>query len=121
MFKQVTAVILLLALSLNILNRVVIYADYYSNMALYAKNCENKSIPQMHCNGKCQMMKKIKEQEKNESQAPERKVINDALVISQSFPESISPFGIDLKNRYNTFSSYHVVNMPRSFFHPPGA
>jgi hypothetical protein len=79
MFKQVTAVVLLAALSLQILNRTVIYIGYYANMAAYAKSCENKARPVMHCNGKCQMMKKLQQEEKKDSQLPERKSTNDAV------------------------------------------
>ena len=120
MFKQITSVILLLALLLNILNRFVIYADYYSNTAAYARNCENKALPQMHCNGKCQMMKKLKEQEKKDSELPARKIINDAVTMSRSFPATIGVISTGIKTHYRTFSENEVVNMPRAFFHPPG-
>jgi hypothetical protein len=32
--------------------------DYLLNRASFVKNCENKARPALHCNGKCQMMKK---------------------------------------------------------------
>ena len=85
MFKQITAGILLVAISLQILNRAVIYIDYYTNTAAFAKNCVNKARPMMHCNGKCQMMKKLQEQEKKDSQAPERRSFNDEIISSKSF------------------------------------
>ena len=91
MFKQITAIILLLALSLQVLNRVVIYLDYYNNVASYAKNCENKALPTLQCNGKCQMAKKILEEQKKDEQTPERKLENKThLVCSQSYYASVS-------------------------------
>ncbi len=109
------------ALSLQTLNRVAIYLDYYANIAEYAKNCENKALLQMHCNGKCQMVKKVKEQEKKDGQLPERKSVKNEVISSGSFFASVEHPVSGLTSTYNTFSRHQVVNMPRSFFHPPGA
>ncbi len=121
MFKQITAGILLVAISLQILNRAVIYIDYYANTAAYAKNCVNKALPMMHCNGKCQMMKKLKEQEKKDGQLPDKRSVNDEVISSKSFFASISYFSVTAKPAYNSFAGACITNMPRSFFHPPGA
>src|ERR1700712_5525317 len=121
MFKQITAGILLVAISLQILNRAVIYIDYYTNTAAFAKNCVNKARPKMHCNGKCQMMKKLQEQEKKDSQVPERKSFNDEIISSKSFFASVNYFSSDIHLTYNPFRECSTTQMPRSFFHPPGA
>jgi hypothetical protein len=121
MFKQITACILLAALSLQTLKRVVVYIDYYTGTALYAKNCENKGRPMMHCNGKCQMMKKLREQEKKDSEMPGRRSTDDETISSKSFFTSIHYFSPAAKTVYNFFIAYRLINMPRSVFHPPGA
>lgn len=120
MFKQLVACILLAALSLQTLKRVVIYVDYYTSTALYAKNCENKARPMMHCNGKCQMMKKMREQEKKDSDIPGRRSIGDETISSRSFFTSIHFFAPAVKPVYNFFLACRLISMPRSFFHPPG-
>ena len=58
--------------------------EYYANTSAFAKNCENKAKPAMHCNGKCQMMKKIKAAESKEQQMPERKMENKIELFSCS-------------------------------------
>jgi len=121
MFKQITAGILLVAISLQILNRAVIYIDYYTNTAAFAKNCVNKARPMMHCNGKCQMMKKLQEQEKKDSQAPERRSFNDEIISSKSFFATLTHFSAKIQSAYNSFPESSTTHMPRSFFHPPGA
>jgi hypothetical protein len=121
MCKQVTAIVLLAALSLQILNRTVIYIDYYTNMAAYAKSCENKARPVMHCNGKCQMMKKLQQDEKKDSQLPERKSTNDEIISSKSFFTSVDHFPAGITVAYNIFPHTCTSKMPRSCFHPPGA
>jgi len=59
MFKKITATILLLAFVSQTFAGPFIMLDYFVNTAAYAKNCINKARPKMHCNGKCQAMKKI--------------------------------------------------------------
>lgn len=73
MLKKVTASLLLLAFIASSFCRAVIVMDYYANSSVYARNCENKARPKMHCNGKCQMMKKLQQQEKQDQGNPERK------------------------------------------------
>ena len=121
MFKQITAVILLVAFSLQMLNRAVVYIDYYANTAAYAKDCVNRALPMMHCNGKCQMMKKLKEQEKKDSQLPDRRSVNNEVISSKSFFASVTYFPATIKPVYNAFPVSGITSMPRSFFHPPGA
>jgi hypothetical protein len=86
MFRQITAIFLLLAFAAQIFSKAAIVLDYYTNSGSYAKNCENKVKPALHCKGKCQMMKKLKEEEKKEQQNPERKVDNkNEIASSKSF------------------------------------
>ena len=60
MLKKIFAFILILAIAAQTFNQLTIVIDYYTNRAVYAKNCENKAKPMLHCNGRCQMMKKLK-------------------------------------------------------------
>ena len=75
----------------------------------------------MHCNGKCQMMKKLKEQEKKDQQVPERKQEN------KTEPLSSKSFFYSLENHFSTIVSkavdaeknFTLTDMAYSFFHPP--
>ena len=76
-------------------DRVLIVADYFARSSAYAQRCENKKKPQMRCQGKCQMMKKLEQQEKNNQSSPERKMENkqevlDCRTIDQSDFEAFS-------------------------------
>ncbi len=73
MFKQLTAFFLLIAFVCQTFSSGWVMVEYYTNTAAFAKNCENKSKPILHCNGKCQMMKKLQAAESKEQQMPERK------------------------------------------------
>ena len=95
--------------------------DYFINTTAYAKNCENKARPILHCNGKCQMMKKLKEEEKKEQQNPERKAENKNELFF------FSGFTLPVINHLMTeeiffFTPLYIgaeIKMPRYIFHPP--
>ncbi|MFL5811765.1 MAG: hypothetical protein ACJ749_19740, partial [Flavisolibacter sp.] len=87
----------------------------------FAKHCENKARPIMHCNGKCQMMKKIQEEEKKEQQSPERKMENkNEVVSSKSFFASLQ---FQLLIMSTLFKPLHQPLFPKDppadIFHPP--
>jgi len=102
----------------------LIIADYYRQQTAYIKNCENRDRPWMHCNGKCQMNKKLEQEQNNEKQNPERRVDNkDSSPLSSIsfFPSIISRSDPSDFMDFPGFSPDKEVKMPRAFFHPPGA
>lgn len=42
-------------------------ADYQIHLPEYLEQCINKDKPQLHCNGQCVLMKKIKEKEQEDA------------------------------------------------------
>ena len=113
---------LLIFLALQ-LGKVIIVADYYTNTNKYAKNCINKSRPKLHCNGKCQMFKKIKKQEGDNGANATAPKFNqpDIVLSSKSFFPTIERAILQNKNRYFTYNSTVPTNHLRSIFQPPGA
>ena len=99
-------------------------ADYVLNSATYAKNCENKAIPTMHCNGKCQMMKKILQEEKKDQENTQRREnLKHEVLSSKSFfatittPDSKSI----LANKIPSISDGSSLDRCFDIFHPPKA
>ena len=122
MFKQITATILLLAFVAQTFASPFIMLDYFVNTAAYAKNCINKARPKMHCNGKCQAMKKIEEQEKKDMQDSQRKAENKLPVLSsKSFFCSVKTFSREIKNNYPCQNIKHTCDIALAVFHPPQA
>jgi hypothetical protein len=121
MFRQSTAIFLLLAFALMVFNREVIILDYYANTSTYARNCENKTQPLKMCNGKCQMLKKLKTEEKKDQQNPERLGTHKLQV------ESSKSFFPVLYIQQQTTSTILLVSNHTSYpkgtdaaiFHPP--
>lgn len=100
-------------------------ADYVINYDYITKVlCENKSRPEMKCNGKCQLMKelaKASEQEKPISPSKKTQILetevlffqeNQTLVIQQSYFLHKNIIGDHYSNLY-----FHMES--RSVFHPP--
>ncbi|HMR19867.1 MAG TPA: hypothetical protein PKA53_11270 [Sphingobacterium sp.] len=59
--------ILLVALTLQSLYSSIMSVDYQINLSEYLAKCINKDRPQLHCDGQCVLMKKIREKEKEET------------------------------------------------------
>jgi hypothetical protein len=89
LYGQLIVILFLASFLAQTYSRFFIIADYYANTAKYAALCENKAILNMHCNGKCQMMKKLKQDEKDQQENQERTVNNRNEVVFFS-PSSFS-------------------------------
>jgi len=109
------------AFALQTFSRYVIMADYNINTQAYAKNCINKAKPKMHCNGKCQMMKKLQQEEKKDQQDPDRKGENKLNVLSsKSFFTTVPFYRIYfVKREYPTLLSPKETKRSFEIFHPP--
>ena len=97
--------------------------DYYTNAGKYAKNCENKAKPRMHCSGKCQMMKKLQQEEKKDQENPERKSENknESVLSSKSFFAIVNrtyKTAIE-KQLFPQISDGYAYNCTNTIFHPP--
>jgi hypothetical protein len=91
------------------------------NQSYIAKNlCINREKPMMHCNGKCYLSKKLKQQEKQDQQAPVPK--NERIEVVLYFAPSYTALQnvqSQTKNNFfikdeNLISSFH-----QRVFHPP--
>ena len=122
MFRQIATILLLIAFSVQTFNRAVIMVDYYVNTASFVDKCENKTAPELDCEGKCQVSKKMKDEDKKQQQNPERKANNhNEPISSKSFYCSLLCENLTIVHLY--CSSYKFL-LPKylqsEIFHPPG-
>jgi hypothetical protein len=114
---------MLTAILVQTFHSALVIADYYSNTLAYAKNCENKAKPQMHCNGKCQMMKKIQQEEKKEQNNPERKADNKnetTFYADADFVFLIRTVFIITRNKpVPVIAAFIPCDYRKDIFHPP--
>jgi hypothetical protein len=66
------------------LSLLCIYESYTFNKDYIAAHlCENRAMPQMHCNGHCYLSKKLKAQEQNDKQLPNN--LNEKISVAPIF------------------------------------
>ena len=121
--KYTFVILLLTALMVQTFSRSIAMADYMVNLEAYKKACVNKAKPMLHCNGKCQMLKKMKKQEgENGTNAPAPKFNQFELVLSsRSFYPSIDVLTTNRISSFYTYADDFSSNYLSAIFHPPGA
>jgi hypothetical protein len=122
--RKIATAILLLVLAGQAFDQGFFYLGYYMNRTVYLKNCVNKMRPQMHCNGKCLLMKKIEEQEKKERQQfPEMKMAAKSEIISSKsfYPATVLLMLAETKMEYLVHTIGAPVDQSAFIFHPPSA
>lgn len=110
--------LLLLCLTLSSFNTVILMADYWRNTEAYEAKCVNKYRPQLKCHGKCQLMLKMKDQEKKENTVTFKFVV---VLSTKSFFTTTAPSLILLEPTKPSFP-YNQLFSSLSFhsiFHPP--
>jgi hypothetical protein len=120
--KYAITILLFTALLAQTFSRSLAMADYMVNLEAYKKSCVNKAKPKLQCNGKCQMLKKIKKQEgNNETNMPAPKFNQPELVLSsKSFFPSIDKVITSNATSFYTYTTSFSTNYIGSIFHPPG-
>jgi len=105
-------------------SKYVIVADYYSNRQAYMQQCENKNKPWMHCNGKCQLAKKLQQQDASDKQSADQKSgsgKNPTLSSKSWFTSIAAPPQSSAVFNFLQLCLGKVMQMPKTFFHPPGS
>lgn len=123
MLKQIAAILLLFAISVQTFHKVLIVFEFYRNQDYIAKNlCENRDRPMLHCDGHCLLAKKLQAAEKKEQRNPESKGENKQDVVSsRSFYPVIVSTTIESVTPHFTSNNGKPVDFAEDFFHPPGA
>lgn len=105
--------------------KLFIYAEFYLNREYIAENfCENKEKPELQCNGKCQLMKSLQE---DENKQPEEQKNTTKKVEYQLFADKVfeaSEFTNDLEFEENekqifSYSERFTHALAKSIFRPP--
>ncbi|MFC5282078.1 hypothetical protein [Pedobacter alpinus] len=120
MLKRFICIFLVILMGISTFTRLFYFAGYEINKDYIAKVlCINKNVPELNCNGKCFLSKKIAEAEKKE-QSAERNTQKD---ITQQVM-LISTFNFLFKDTQTTIlqkeylNNYSLLNYS-SFFQPP--
>ena len=106
MYRQLLAAVLMLAFTVQTFNQGLIVLGFYANQdAIANKLCVNKAKPKMLCHGKCQLMKKLQEEEKNDKENSERKIDNKSEISSARCQIVISLLWIQSASKIEAYYS----------------
>lgn len=118
--KRFFTYILLVTLTLQSFYRSIMTVEYQLHLPDYLAKCINKDRPQLHCNGQCVLMKKIKEKEKKETEKNLMVYEYSALYVHAAY--ILFTPSLDMTVLDAPYSSY-VVNYSFAYnntvFHPP--
>ena len=102
--------------------RYFVVLDFYLNQDYIAKNlCINRDKPKMHCNGKCHLKKKLREEDKKEQESPERNTDRYEIFYAAWYhQETPKPFVTSIPKDYVfPYCIGAPVDQPTGVFHPP--
>ena len=100
----------------------VVVMAFNLNRDYIAKNlCENRFRPQLHCNGNCVLMKKMKAKEKEEQGQPAPRLeITSFVISSKTFFATAELPGMLPVTAYDEPADFgKPVDMTYAIFHPP--
>lgn len=118
--KPVVIILLILAFALQSFGSVWLCVDYQVNREKYEKDCVNKARPLLKCNGKCQLAKKIQEEEqKKQEEAQKGAPKADYLLSSRHFFPQLEFIKIKASNSICLAIPGEEIKMPRTLFRPP--
>ena len=119
--KKLLASILLIAFAGQTFNQGWYYLGYLIEKKEYMKRCVNKARAEMRCEGQCQLMKKIKEQEeKDHGQPPELKLAAQTLLFSPKNYLFIPSVHTEDKTPVFLIRTIGIpIHRSSTLFHPP--
>lgn len=113
--------ILLIALTLQSFYRSIMTVEYQIHLPEYLAKCINQDRPQLHCDGQCILMKKVREKEKEE--AKKNLIVYE---YSSLYVHNVSTaFAIQrpkeqmVQNHFPPYLVDYTFNHNTTIFHPP--
>ena len=116
MFNRFIAILLIVCVQSANFSRLFIFAGFELNRNYIAKNlCENRNRPWLHCNGKCFLMKKLKqalEKEKSEERESAKNLFQEGIIPQKAMVKFCAPLLAVMPVPYHP-------NVPRKSFSLP--
>lgn len=126
-FKSVLAIIFLIILGIKSLMIPMIYLDFELRRDYISRNlCENRNRPQLNCDGKCYLAKKIAAAQEQEERQAECDYMGKLIEVVAGYPifesvmaptASIDLLAALLPTPYKNALAAQAVS--KGIFHPP--
>jgi hypothetical protein len=123
MFRSLVVILFIFIMFFQNTGTVLVMADYYINIKnITLELCINKARPELHCNGKCYLKKKLEsEQKQQQEQAPgSRKYVTEVqLYYQQNLPgPGLTQQTIE-SAKYPSYNQLQTASYHAAIFHPP--
>jgi len=122
--KSAVTIFLILLLNCQIFNNFLVMATFYANENYIAANlCVNKDHPEMHCNGHCQLDKKLHEDQKQNQPNPDKKVSFEVTVFIKTASDPMGNIGsfITITPQYGIPAIFTSQSYQKRLLHPPAS
>lgn len=120
MLTRAIAILLLLCSVSVSLSGFFVFAGFEMNQRYIAKElCVNRDKPQLHCNGKCYLMRKLKQaqdKEQKQEQSFQKIQLQEAITVLPFVFKQYPIAGVDMRIPLTTGMPVSQMN---SIFHPP--
>lgn len=120
MLTRAIAILLLLCSVSVSLSGFFVFAGFEMNKSYIAKElCINRDNPQLHCNGKCYLMRKLKQaqdKEQKQEQSFQKIQLQEAITVLPFIFKQYPIATVDLRIPLTTGMPVSQMN---SIFHPP--
>lgn len=117
--RIISTYVLLIALTLQSFYSTVLVMDYQINLVEYLANCLNKD--QLHCQGQCILMSKIREKEKDETKKNVVIYEYNALYTHKNYIlfDIYPPKDEILKSQFPSYQVEYSFDYNAPIFRPP--
>jgi hypothetical protein len=120
MLQRLTAYLLIVSIVSANFSRFFIYAGFELNRNYIAtKLCENRNKPQLHCNGKCYFMKKLKQAEDKQNTEERQAQKNLFQEANYNQPAKVKFYQVLLSVTKVPNYSIQLPELSRNIFQPP--
>ena len=112
---------MLIALISQTFSMAMVMGDYLLRTESYAALCINKDKPEMHCNGHCQMTKKMQEENNSDKNNPQTNLDISVVYFVSDFVtiELPEPAGVTLNKLFPFIQESATFQQPGDIFRPP--
>jgi hypothetical protein len=122
MFKIILARILIFTTLAAGFSQLLVYAGFEMNENyIVSELCINRDKPQLHCNGRCYLMRKLKQaeqKEKSRDRENQRSMFQLGVVVEKL---SFSPYAVRVAKEYQSEIPFRLPEFAADIFQPPRA
>lgn len=124
MMRQVLSILFIAVFLVQLMGKTLVTAHYLIHKEKITRTlCENKSKPSKKCHGKCQLIKKLRQQKQAEGNAPVS--LPEVLKGKTEFPAELNEIAVsritpaETRTLYPAYIPFQSSVQHTDIFHPP--